>query len=136
VAEALEVLKDMSRPESPPIALSFEVTETGGGPSAANRVAITSVVRDDSGIRVNFGGVAPVGFGSHGPRCEAKDDLGNDYDNLGSGFWLALGDGHVRLTMPLPPPAATMLRIRITWDASRSSIWERPAHEVRVSLPD
>ena len=50
-----------------------------------------------------------------------------------------------QLTMPAPPPAATMLRIRITWDASvirmpwdpsLSSIWERPAHEVRVSLPD
>jgi hypothetical protein len=38
--------------------------------------------------------------------------------------------------VPLPPPAATMLRIRIAWDASRSSVWERPAHEVRISLLD
>lgn len=44
--------------------------------------------------------------------------------------------------VPLSPRPATMLRIRITlhlphvvripWDASPSSIWERPAHGVRV----
>jgi hypothetical protein len=136
VAEALEVLKGMSRPESPPIALSFEVTETRGGPSAANGVTIASVGRDDFGIRVNYDIVPPPGFGSHGPRGEAKDDLGNDYDYLGSAFGLARGGWRGALTMPLPPPAATMLRIRITWDASLSSIWEGPALEVRVSLPD
>lgn len=50
-----------------------------------------------------------------------------------------------RLKMPLPPPAATILRIRITWeasvirmpwDASPPSMWDTPAHEVHVSLPD
>lgn len=51
-----------------------------------------------------------------------------------------------RLTMPLPPPPATTLRIRLTWNASQGfqmpwnaparSIWERTAHEVRGSLPE
>jgi hypothetical protein len=136
VVEALEVLKGMSRPESPPIALSFEVTGDSRRPSAANGLTITSVERDDFGIRVNYDIVSPLGFGSHGPRGEAKDDLGNNYDNLGSYFGLARAGWRGGLTMPLPPPAATMLRIRMTWDASRSSIWEGPAHEVRVSLPD
>jgi hypothetical protein len=136
VAEALEVLKGMSRPESPSIALSFEVTETRGGPSAPNGVTITSVERDDFGIRVNYDSVPPPSFGSHGPRGEAKDDLGNDFDDLGGHFGLARDGWRGGFTMPLPPPAATMLRIRITWDASLSSIWEGPAHEVRVSLPD
>jgi hypothetical protein len=136
VDEALEVLKRMSRPETPPIALSFEVTETRGGPSAANGVTITSVERDDLGIRVNYDSVSPLDFGSDGPRGEAKDDLGNDYDNLGSHFGHARDGWHGGFRMPLPPPAATTLRIRIAWDASRSSIWEGPAHEVRVSLPD
>jgi hypothetical protein len=53
VAEALEVLKGLSRAESPPIALGFKVAETGGVPSAATRVTITSVERDDTVIRVN-----------------------------------------------------------------------------------
>jgi hypothetical protein len=107
-------------------------------------------------IHVNYEIVPPPDLGSHEARAEAKDDLGNDYGTLGSHFGItadresndsthgnrrALG----RLTMPLPPPPATALRIRITWngsyvvrmlwDAPARSIWERPAHEVRVSLP-
>lgn len=148
VAEALEVLKRMSRPESPPIALSFEVTETRGGPTASSYVTITSVERADDGIQVNYEIVAPLSAGSSGPRCEAKDDLGNDYRALGAHFGLtadgsstdltdgAEGRARGRLTMPIPPSAATMLRIRITCDASVSSIWEGSAHEICVSLPD
>lgn len=154
VAEALEVLR-APMPESHPIALSFEVTETRGGPSAANRVTITSVERDDYVIHVNYDVVPPPDLGSHRARGEAKDDLGNDYCDLGGHFGLtgsidstdrANTRAHGRLKMPLPPPAATMLRIRIRWeasgvirmpwDASPPSIWNRPAHEVRVSLPD
>jgi hypothetical protein len=154
VAEALEVLRALT-PESHPIALSFEVTENRGGTSAANCVTITSVECDDSVLRVNYDVVPPPDLGSHRARGEAKDDLGNDYCDLGGHFGITgstdstdlantRADG--RLTMPLPPRAATMLRIRITWapsgvirmpwDASLPSIWEIPAHEVRVSLPD
>ena len=136
LAEALEVLRSMSQPESDPIALSFEVTATRGEPSVANGVTITSVERHDFGIRVNYDTAAPLGLGSHGPRGEAKDDLGNDYAHLSSHLGLAGGGWRGGLTMPLPPPAATMLRIRMTWDASVSSTWERRAHEVRVSLQD
>jgi hypothetical protein len=136
VAEALELLKRMSRPESDPIALPFEVTETRGGPSADNIATIASVERDDFGIRIGYETVAPLGVGSRGPRGVAKDDLGNDYDNLGSHFGLARCGWRGALTMPLPPSAATMLRIRMTWNASVSSIWEGPAHELHVSLPN
>lgn len=76
VDEALEVLKRMSRPEPPPIALSFEITETRGGPSLPPRPA--TMVR----IRI---------------RCDGS-------------------------------------QVRMPWDAPPRSIWERPAHEVRVSL--
>ena len=155
VANALEVLR-APMPESHPIALSFEVAETRGGPSESNRVTITSVERDDSVIHVNYEIVPPPDVGSHRARAEAKDDLGNDYGTLGSHFGITANRGSNdsahggnrralgRLTMPLPPPPATTLRIRITWNASyvvrmpwdapARSIWERPAHEVRVSL--
>jgi hypothetical protein len=154
VDEALEVLR-APMPESHPIALTFQVTETRGGPSAANRVTITSVERDSSVIHVNYDIVGPPDRGSHRARGEAKDDLGNDYRDLGGYFGLtgsidstdrANRCAHGRVKMPLPPPGATMLRIRITWDASQMirmpwdasppSIWNTPAHEVRVSLPD
>ncbi len=38
--------------------------------------------------------------------------------------------------MPIPASAATKLRIRITWDASISSIGDGPAHEICVLLPE
>ena len=136
VAEALKVLNDMSQPGSHRVALSFEVIGTPSGPSAADNVTITSVDRDDLGIYLTYDSEAPVGIGTRGPRGEAKDDLGNDYNGLGGHFGLAQGGWRGGLTMPLPPAAATKLRIRITWDASPSSIWEGPAHEVRVSLAD
>jgi hypothetical protein len=134
VAEALEVLEGISRPACYPIALVFEVTEIPGGGSASNPVTVTSVERDDVGIHVTYDAFLPLGFGSREPRGEARDDLGNDYDGLAGHFGRDLGGWRGGLTVPLPPPAATMLRIRITWDASRSSIWEGPAYEVRISL--
>ena len=85
VAEALEVLC-APMPGSHPVALSFEVTETRGGPSAANRVTITAVERDNSAIHVNHDVVPPPDLGSHRARGEARDDLGNDYCDLGSSF--------------------------------------------------
>ena len=134
VAEALEALKGNPRPESQPTVLSFKVADTAGG-SSASGVTVTSVERDEFGIRVNYDSAPPPSSGSHGPQGGAKDDLGNAYDGLGGYFGQARDGWHGGFTMPLPPPTATMLRIRITWDASCSSIWDRPAHEVRVSLP-
>jgi hypothetical protein len=153
VADALEVLR-APMPESHPVALSFEVTETRGGASSANRVTITSVERDDSVIHVNYEIVPPIDPGAHRPRAEAKDDLGNNYRDLGGHLGLTGSTGSTRgankrcrgrLTIPLPPPPATLARIRIAWepsavrmpwDPSASSVWKRPAHEVRVSLSD
>ena len=153
VTEALEALRTPT-PESHPVALTFGVTETRGGPSSANRVTISSVERDDYTIQVNYEIVPPLRPGSHRPRAEAKDDLDNDYRDLGghSGLTGSTDTTHGtsrryrgQLNMPLPHPAATTLRIRIGWEVSvvrmpwdtpPSSIWDGPAHEVRVSLPD
>lgn len=135
VTDALEVLEVMSRPQPPPVALSFELIEPHSGPTTANRPTITSVERDRLGIHVNYGVAAPLGVGAHGPRGEATDDLGNEYNNLGSHVGLARDGWRGRLTMPLPPSGATKLRIRITWDLPRSSTRGMPACEIRVSLP-
>jgi hypothetical protein len=59
-------------PESHPVALSFEVTETRGGPSAANGVTITSVERDDFAIHVKYDVVPPPDRGSYRARGEAS----------------------------------------------------------------
>jgi hypothetical protein len=136
VTDALEVLEAMSRPQSPAVALSFDLIETRSGPARANRPTISSVERDGLGIHVTYGLAEPLGVGSDGPRGEATDDLGNEYNNLGGHVGLARDGWRGRLTMPLPPSGATTLRIRITWDASGSSTREIPAYEIRVSLPD
>jgi hypothetical protein len=136
VAEALEALKGFPRPAAHPVALAFEVTESSDGTSPAHSVTITSVERDDLGIRATYEAVPPLGFDPRGPRAEAKDDLGHHCDDLGGHFGRARGGWRGGLTVPLPPPAATTLRIRITWRAARSSIWKQPAHEARVSLLD
>jgi hypothetical protein len=84
-----------------------------------------SVERDESGIHVHYDIVPPPGVGSHRPQGEAKNDLGNDYHPLGGHFGLTGDRGSTdttraantrargRVTMPIPLPAATMLRIRI-----------------------
>ena len=149
------MLKRSHGREPPPIALSFEITETRGGPSEKSRVTITSVERDDSVIHVNYEIVPPPDLSSREARAEAKDDFGNGYRAFGSHFGITADRGrddrdHVGnrravggVTLPLPPRPATMVRIRIRWDGSQvrmpwdapaRSIWERPAHEVRVSL--
>ena len=144
VAEAQEVLR-APMPESHPVALSFEVTETRGGPSSANGATITSVQRDGAVIHASYEIVPPLAPRSVRTNAEAMDDLGNGHRTLGSHLGItesadsahgASARARGRLTMPLPPPPATMLRIRITWDAPLPSIWHRPAHELRVSLPD
>jgi hypothetical protein len=135
VAEALDALKGASRPESHPIALSFEVADTAGPSPPSHGVTITSVVRDQLGIRVNYESVPPPTSRPHGPQAAARDDLGNAYDKLGGHFGHAHDGWRGGFTLPLPPPAATTLRIRITWDTPGLLIWDRPAHEVRVSLP-
>jgi hypothetical protein len=153
VAEALEVLSAPT-PQSHPVALSFQVTETRGAPSAANRVTITAVERDGSEIHVSYVVAPPPDLGSHQPRGEAKDDLGHDYPDLGGYFGItgsidgvdrAGTRGQGRIKLPLPPAAATVLRIRIRWEARvirmpwespLPSVWDGPAHEIRVSLPD
>jgi hypothetical protein len=56
VAEALEVLR-APMPESHPVALSFEVTETRGGASAADLVTITSVEIPAREVRVSPSGL-------------------------------------------------------------------------------
>jgi hypothetical protein len=113
-------------------------------------VTITSVERDDSGIQVTYDTLPAPIRGSELPRCAAKDDLGNEYDSGGGGSLgllqprteiVEMADGAKAVgrgafTMPLPLSGAIALWIRITWDASDTSIWERPAHEVCVSLAD
>jgi hypothetical protein len=140
VAEALTLLMGASRPSSSHTALSFQVVETTDA-AATRDVTITSVERDASGIRVSYELASELGVGS--PR-RAGDDLGNECQDLGGHFGFLAGEESSHATvrarggfnMPMPLPAAAVRCVRITRDVSLVSVRERPAYEIRISLPD
>jgi hypothetical protein len=37
-------------------------------------------------------------------------------------------------TMPLPQQHAALLRVRMSWAQGAAPVWERPAHELRITL--
>jgi hypothetical protein len=71
------------------------------------------------------------------PAAEARDDCDHEYANRGSGFF-GLTEPVDRttggLTMPLPQQHASLLRVRMSWSQDSTSLWERPAHELRITL--
>lgn len=125
----------MSPPEWHSTPLSFEIAEDSAGPIEGRRLTITSVVRDDYGVRINYEIVPPLPKPLHGPGGVAEDDLGNRYEDLGG----AIGHDPVRsrtdgvLTMPLPPPGASALRVRFGWSQGPAT-WQRKTHAVRILL--
>lgn len=147
VAQALRVLERADR-SSPSVALSFVVHDPPSNYSTGKGLTITFVERDDHQLRVGYDlGMMPLGvdyaFTAHRPRCEAKDDLGNVYRNLGGQFFGLAANNDPRhasagacggLTLPLPDPPACELRIRITCNTTLPSLWEKPAREAVVSL--
>ncbi|MEA2495267.1 MAG: hypothetical protein QOJ29_3178 [Thermoleophilaceae bacterium] len=125
----------MTMPDWHPVALAFEVTEDRGAPVDGHNLSITSVVRDDYGIRVNYEIVPPLVSAVFGPGGVAADDLGNRYEDAGGTFGLDPDRGRTdgALTMPLPAFGASRLVVRFRWD-ELDSLWEGRAHELRIAL--
>ncbi|MGZ6671587.1 MAG: hypothetical protein ACXVFM_04470 [Solirubrobacteraceae bacterium] len=119
--------------------LAFEVVAT---PDLfpGHSVSFTDVGFDDVGIRIEYTiapsvpmrvpGIGWVGYG--------RDDLGNDYEDVGGAY------GHARdgdrtngvLTMPFPVDEARTLRVRLRPGSvgARFDDEGSPAYEVVVSL--
>jgi hypothetical protein len=147
VPQALQVLKHTDR-SSPPVELSFVICDPPSNYSTGTGMTVTSVQRDDRVLRVSYDlGVMPSGvdaaFEAHGPGGEAKDDLGNVYRSLGGGFvGLAASNDPLSASagacggflLPPPDPAASELRIRVTWNATVPHMWDEEAREAVVSL--
>ncbi len=126
----------MTSPDWHPLLLTFEVVKRPRKAAGEYELAITSVQRDDYAIRVNYE-VRPPLPEQHffGPRGEATDDRGNEYEDAGGAFGPREDPPRTEgvLSFPLPPPAATQLLTRIEWD-SFGAAWEGQAHELRVTL--
>jgi hypothetical protein len=122
--------------------LAFEVTANRGGPIDGQALTITSVVRDEHGIRINYeldpalpDGI--VGIAGAGPQGVAEDDLGNRSDDWGGAFGRHPDrpdrtDGV--LTMRIPTAPASLLRVHIAWDPDAAYEFPFPHPNVELSI--
>ena len=137
VTEALAELAQNTRLErSTAVALDYETVEQQPGLPAGHTLTITGVDRDGYGIRINYTIRPPLPPPTGRPRGEAGDDDGYEYADLGGFIGLAkpLDRTTGGLTMPLPQPHASLLRVRMSWSQAPTSLWEYPAHELRITL--
>jgi hypothetical protein len=119
--------------------LAFEVVAT---PDLfpGHSLSFTDVGFDDVGIRIEYSIAPAVAMRSPGSGWvgRGRDDLGNDYEDVGGSY------GHARdgdrtngmLTMPFPVDEATTLRVRLRLGHDTGGFDDKgtPAYEVLVSL--
>jgi hypothetical protein len=137
VAEALaELAQNMRLERTVPVSLDFETVEREPALPVGHSLTITGVERDDHGIRIMYTIRPPLPPHACRPRGEARDDCGHEYGNIGGFVGLAepLDRTTGGLTIPLPQQSASRLRVRIGWSKSSVSLWECPAHELRITL--
>ena len=100
-------------------------------------LTITGVEREARGIRITYQIRPPLPAPADRPRVEARDGCDQEYRRFGQSIGLA-GSRDRTITLgsfvvPLPQPHASLLRVRMSWHGS-TSLWERPAHELRITL--
>jgi hypothetical protein len=139
VAEALAELTQNARMErSRPVPLAFETDEQEPGLPVGHSLTITGVERDRGGIHITYEIRPPLASLADRPRVEARDDCDQEYRRLGESLGLAGSKGRTIIIgdfmMPRPQPHASLLRVRMSWSHDPTSLWERPAHELRIAL--
>jgi hypothetical protein len=137
VEEALAELKENERLERiVPVALDFGIVERELALPPGHSVTITGVERDGRGVRIAYEIRPSASRQVDLPRAVARDDLDREYACNGGGF-IGVIDDRVTgggFTMPLPGPDARLLRLRMSWSKEFTSLWERPALELRIAL--
>jgi hypothetical protein len=119
--------------------LAFEVVAT---PDLfpGHSLSFMEVGFDDVGIRIEYAiapavatrvpGIGWVGYG--------RDDLGNDYEDVGGAYGQARDGARTNgvLTMPFPVDEAKTLRVRLRPGTDTAAFEDKgsPAYEVMVSL--
>jgi hypothetical protein len=137
VADALaELAQNAQFERSRPVPLDFEIVGPEADLPADCSLTITGVERDDHGIRIRYTIRPPLSQHTGGPCGEARDEYGHEYADLGGSIGLAEPVDRTTgaLTMPLPNQHASLLRLRMSWSRDSASLWEHPAHEVRITL--
>jgi hypothetical protein len=139
VEKALAELKECARFErTVPVPLGFEVVEREPALPVGHTLTITGVERDGRGIRVTYEIRPPLSSLAGPSRIGARDDCDQEYRGLGASIGLA--GSHERtitlgsFTVPLPQPRASVVRVRMSWSDDSTSLWQGPAHELRITL--
>lgn len=124
--------------EEEPQPLSFEVV---AAPDLVpgHRLSVTDVGFDDVAVRIEYDIVPPLARGILGFSWfgEARDDLGNVYEDVGGAFGPSADGERTEgtLSLPLPVPEASVLYVRLlAGDDPAAQRSEGPAYELRVSL--
>jgi hypothetical protein len=139
VEEALVELKEHARLErTVPVPLKFEVVEREPGLPGHRALTITAVERAACGIRITYEIRPPLGLLTSRLRVEARDDCDQAYSSLGASLGLAGWEGRTvsigSFGLPIPEEHASLLRVRMSWSRDPTSLWERPGHEMRITL--
>ncbi|MGO9954529.1 MAG: hypothetical protein ACLP50_00865 [Solirubrobacteraceae bacterium] len=137
VEEALAELKNNARLERiVPVPLDFDVVEGDPALPAGHSLTITGVERECRGIRIAYEIRPPLPTRPRPPRVETRDDCDQQSGGLGGSIGLAgPKDRPITLgsfTVPFPGQHASLLRVRMSWSHDLTSVWERPAHELRI----
>jgi hypothetical protein len=139
VEEALAELRENERLEwIVPVPLHFEVVEQEPGLPVGHLLMINGVEREARGIRITYEVWPPLPSRADHPRVEGRDDCDREYRRFGQSIGLARSRDRATtlgsFVVPLPQENASRLRVRISWSESSVSLWECPAHELRITL--
>ena len=135
VTEALAKLEHYERLKRiSPVRLAFEIVEEEPTLPLGHSLTITTVERDGEGIRIHYTIRPPLSPQAGPPRAEARDDREHEYTNGGGYTGTAPDRTTGGLTMPLPDQRASLLRVRMSWSKDTTSPWDRPAHELWITL--
>jgi hypothetical protein len=139
VEEAVAELEENARLERiVPIPLHFEVAEREPALPVGHSLTITGAERDGRWIRVTYEIRPPLSSLAAYPRVEALDDCDLEYRHLGAALGLAGSEDCPTtlgaFTLPLPPPPAALLRVRMSWSKDSTTLRRGRAHELRITL--
>lgn len=139
VEEALTELEENARLERiVPVPLDFEAVEREPGLPVGHALTITGVERDGRGIRITYEIQPPLSPRPRPPRVETRDDCDQQSGGLGGSIGLAGSNGRTitlgSFMVPPPQPPASLLRVRMSWSKDSPSLWQGPAHELRITL--
>lgn len=139
VEEALTELEENARLERiVPVPLDFEVVEREPALPVGHSLMITGVERGGRGVRITYQIRPPLPSLTDPPRIEARDDGDQEYRGFGGSIGLAGSQGRRitlgSFTVPLLQPRASLLRVRVSWLKDSRSLWQGPAHELRITL--